>query len=270
MKAPRKTETWFDEFALGEIFNRYAEKFWLDPLSYATAEDFCDSFDHLRPLATANGDLKDVQRPWMLKAILGAVPRGGRLLEIGAGEPWVADLLSRLGYDVWIVDPYDGSGNGPSDYELFSEQCPDIRFIRDNFSDRLPEPSALSLDCVYSISVLEHVPPAGLRAIAAGIRKFLKPDGVNLHAVDHVHRGNGAAEHLSNLRLMVELFGLSAEELARQLRKADLDTETYFLSAESHNRWRGSVPYKNFPMRVCISVQMLGQASASGRILEQS
>jgi len=31
-----------------------------------------------------------VQRPWVLKAILGRVPRGGRVLEIGAGEPLVA------------------------------------------------------------------------------------------------------------------------------------------------------------------------------------
>ena len=65
----------------------------------------------------ANGDLKDVQRPWVLKAIVGAVPPGSRLLEIGAGEPLVAELLARLGYDVTVVDPYDGRDRGPTDLE---------------------------------------------------------------------------------------------------------------------------------------------------------
>ena len=48
------------------------------PLGYGTVRDYCDSYDHLRPLATANGDLKDQQRPWMLKAVIsrrGTAPR---------------------------------------------------------------------------------------------------------------------------------------------------------------------------------------------------
>ena len=92
--------------------------------------DFCDSVDHLHPLATANGDLKDCQRPWVFKAILAKVAYGGRLLEIGGGEPLVADLLNRLGYQVWVVDPYDGSGNGPQDFERFRADCPGLKFVR--------------------------------------------------------------------------------------------------------------------------------------------
>jgi hypothetical protein len=65
-------------------------------LSYGTVRDFCDSMDHLRDLASCSGDLKDAQRPWMVKAILGGLPRGSRLLEIGAGHPYVASLLTRL------------------------------------------------------------------------------------------------------------------------------------------------------------------------------
>ena len=259
---PSKTEPWFDELSLERIFQRYASQFSPEAISYATAEDFCDSFDHLRPLASASYDLKDVQRPWMVKAILGAVPRGGRLLEIGAGEPWVADMLHRLGYEVWIVDPYDGSGNGPGDYNLFAAQCPGIRFIREQFSAQLPQLDYRSFDCIYSISVLEHLTPDALRSVADGLREFLKSNGVNLHAIDHVHRGQGAAAHLANLKLMTRLFGLSTEELETRLAGVDLDTETYFLSTESHNRWRGSLPYREFPMRVCIGVQMFGRAES--------
>ena len=95
--------------------------------------DYCDSYDHLPALATEAHDLKDCQRPWTFKTILGAVPYGGRLLEIGAGEPIVAELLSCLGYIVSVVDPYDGSGNGPMDYERFRRQYPGIHFVRGLF-----------------------------------------------------------------------------------------------------------------------------------------
>jgi SAM-dependent methyltransferase len=259
-----KSANWFDDAALGVIYHRYGGKFEVKDLSYATAEDYCDSFDHLRPLATASLDLKDVQRPWMLKAILGTVPRGGKILEIGAGEPWVADILQRLGYEVWIVDPYDGSGNGPDTYDLFTAQCPNVRFIRDQFSDRLSQVADQSFDCIHSISVLEHVGRAGLMQVAGGIRKFLKPGGAGLHAIDHVHRGNGAEAHLTNLRLMAQLFDFSPADLDKLLQLAGLDTETYFLSVESHNRWRGATPYRDFPMRVCISVQMLSRVRRRG------
>jgi SAM-dependent methyltransferase len=251
-----KTGLWFTDAVLASLYQRYGNNFPLVPISYATVRDYCDSFDHLNPLATANGDLKDVQRPWLFKSILGRIPRGGRLLEIGAGEPWVADLLSRLGYEVWIVDPYDGSGNGPREYEEFSAQCPAVRFIRGQFGDHLSQLPEQTFDCIYSISVLEHISQQGLQSVAAGIKMFLRKGGVSIHAVDHVHRGRGAQEHLTNLKLMCSLFGLSIAELMACLQRVDQDEETYFLSAESHNRWRGSVPYDQFPMRTCISVQL--------------
>ena len=251
---------WMDPATLATVAAKYEMNFKVPPLSYATVSDFCDSVDHLPTLATANGDLKDVQRPWVLKAILGRVPRGGKLLEIGAGEPLVADLLRRLGYEVWIVDPYDGTGNGPREFERFRREYPGLRFVRDLFSDRLQIPKK-SFDCIYSISVLEHVPAELLPGLLAGLRKFLKNAGLNLHAIDHVHKGQGDAQHLAKLRMMVEGFGLGAENLDKMLQTLRGDPETYYLSAESHNRWRGNTKYSEFPMRVCVSIQACGIAS---------
>ena len=228
-------------------------------LSYATAKDYCDSFDHIGSLMQ-NGDLKDVQRPWMLKAILGKVPVGGRVLEIGAGEPLVGDILSRIGYEVWVVDPYDGSGNGPIQFSQFSAEYPDIRFIRDLFGDELIEPPPRAFDCIYSISVLEHISAEGLAAITRGMKKFLKPDGLSIHNIDHIHRGAQAAEQLALLQLMSSYFGFSRGALDAILNKMDKDIETYYLSAESHNRWRGGLPYEEFPMRTCVSIQMISAA----------
>jgi SAM-dependent methyltransferase len=202
-----------------------------------------------------------VQRPWVLKALLGALPPRARLLEIGAGEPFVADLLSRLGHEVWVVDPYDGTGNGPREYDRYRCECPQLRFVRDLFGDRLQGPPERAFDAIYSISVLEHVPGDALRGVYAGLRRFLKPEGCSIHAVDHVHRGAGAAEHLASLRDMAaHLAAPRGADLEETLAAMERDVETYYLSAESHNRWRGDTPYDRFPMRVCVSVQMFARA----------
>jgi hypothetical protein len=256
----RKTGHWFSDQELGGIAAMY-HGLEVPPISYATVRDFCDSFDHLRPIATFNGDLKDCQRPWTLKALLSVVPPRGRVLEIGAGEPFIADLLDRLGYEVWIVDPYDGTGNGPLEYERFREECPNLRFVRDLFGEQILSAPPAGFDCIYSISVLEHVQPEILGGVFRGIKKYLKPSGWSIHAVDHVHKGNGAAEHYATLKSIVTWSGHEEAELAGLLARMETDVETYYLSAESHNRWRGSLSYSDFPMRVCVSLQLASPAA---------
>ena len=246
---------------LHEAVNRYGS-LSLEGLSYATVRDYCDSVDHLGRLAVLNGDLKDSQRPWTFKAILSRLHRRARLIEIGAGEPIVADLLQRLGHEVWIVDPYDGSGNGPTEYDTYRKRYPNLKFIRSNFEDKLEGIGEGSIDCIYSISVLEHIPDSATMGVFAALRRYLNPQGVTIHAVDHVHKGNGAEEHLSHLRQLVEGFGFSQCQLDRLLTSMVEDTETYYLSAESHNRWRAGVPYDHFPMRTCISINIVAEAKA--------
>jgi glycosyltransferase involved in cell wall biosynthesis/2-polyprenyl-3-methyl-5-hydroxy-6-metoxy-1,4-benzoquinol methylase len=256
-----KTSTWFDDEKLAETAARYREYFETVPLSYATARDFSDSFDYLRPIATANGDLKDSQRPWALKAILSVVPPGSRVLEIGAGEPFIADILDRLDYEVWVVDPYDGTGNGPLEYERFRKECPRVNFVRGLFGEQvLPAPPG-GFDCIYSISVLEHIPDKALEGVFAGMKKYLQPNGWSIHAVDHVHRGSGAEKHYKNLKSMVLWSGFEETELTQLIERMAADNETYYLSAESHNRWRGVRSYDKFPMRVCVSVQIISRAA---------
>ncbi len=226
-------------------------------LSYGTVRDFCDSFDHFGALATVSGDLKDAQRPWMVKAILGSVPRGGRLIEIGAGQPLVADLLTTLGYDVTVVDPYDGSGNGPREYEYFRKTYPNVRYVRELFNDQTSGLESAAYDAVYSISVLEHIPIDALPGVCAGIHRFLAPGhGRTIHAIDHILLGTNEKYHTEHLGTLIEGLGLARADLSRTLEAARNDVDTYFLSAESHNRWRGSTPYDQFPMRRVISVQL--------------
>jgi hypothetical protein len=246
------------EERLWEVEERYRGSFPLPALAYGTVRDWTESVDTMPGLARASFDLKNLQRCWMVKAVLGNVQKGGRLVEIGAGEPLVAGLLSRLGYQVTVVDPYDGSGNGPREYEAFRQSYPDVSFIRDRF----PPVEGLGgeVAAVYSISVLEHVPLDAIRGVIAGARAALSGGGCSIHAIDHVVAGWGSEEHLARLQQIVEESGLDAAELEQLIERLNADPETYFVSAEAHNRWRGAIPYDDYPMRRIASVNLFTRA----------
>ena len=233
----------------------YEGAFELPPISYGTVRDYADSTENMLGLASASGDMKNLQRCWAVKAVLGNVPRGSRLIEIGAGEPLAAGLLSRLGYEVTVVDPYDGSGNGPREYARFAAAYPDLTIVRDQFPPR--QDLEGGYDCVYSISVLEHVPLEAIEGVIAGAGDAVRERrGCQIHAVDHVLAGWGADSHREVLDRIVAAMGLEAGELARVLDRMQADPETYLVSAEAHNQWRGSVPYDSYPMRRIGSVQL--------------
>lgn len=223
-------------------------------VAVATVRDYCDSWEHLRPLTSIAGDLKDVQRPWMVKAIVGSVPIGGRICEIGAGEPFVADFLAQCGFEVTIVDPYDGSGQGPVDYEAFSSAHPGIRFVRSSFGGSVQGLTDGYFDAIYSISVLEHVPMDQVASLGEGVRRYGKKAVRSIHAIDHVLRGAGDAYHLQMLHRFGEQLGVSRSAIDAVVARCEVDVETYFLSAEGHNLWRGAMPYEAFPMRKVVSV----------------
>jgi glycosyltransferase involved in cell wall biosynthesis len=241
------------ETALRDVRERYAAR-TVPRLGYGTVRDYVDSAERLPSLATASRDLKDVQRPWAVKAILGSVEPGARLLEIGAGEPVVAELLARLGYDVTVVDPYDGRDRGPADVDAVRAAAPHVRVLQGLFPRDLPDEARF--DCIYSISVLEHLPAETLDRLGADIARFTSNGGPTIHAIDHVLRGPGDAEHLARLRRLAVSFGVAQHELDELLARLDDDPETYFLSAESHNRWRAGARYDEFPMRRCVSIQL--------------
>ncbi len=248
-----------DAAALETAASRYAGAFPVPSLSYGTVRDYCDSYDHLRGVATEARDLKDCQRSWMFKAILGNVPFGGKLLEIGAGEPIVAELLSSAGYDVTVVDPYEGQGNGPTEYQYFLQQYPEVHICRRLFAEDMDfEPG--TFDGIYSISVLEHIPMRELGGVCKGIHRLLKPGGVAIHAVDHILRGAEAAWHKTRLAHFLSLCGFSREEFDALEERLKNDLDTYYLSAESHNAWRGALSYDEFPMRAVVSLQVCTRA----------
>ncbi|MFL6450185.1 MAG: class I SAM-dependent methyltransferase [Bryobacteraceae bacterium] len=254
-----------------DLLRRY-RKTEVPPLSYGTVADFCDSCDHLPYLSGIQADLKDLQRPAALKMIVGACSPGASLLEIGAGEPYVAQMLVDLGYRVTVVDPYDGSGRGPTEFDYYQSKYPDLRLVRSTFSDEVDLGESHSFDCIYSISVLEHVHQPFLGSLFRGVSRFLKRGGYSLHLIDHVLSGEGADFHLMQLAdivsLQANLSGRSnAEVLAgfhRVMANASTDVETFFLSPVGHNQWRGQVAYSAFPFRRVISINSCERYESPG------
>ena len=254
-----------DEASKQSLIARYAQPKQLETLSYATVRDFCDSADHLPQVCKLHDDIKNVQRPWLIKTILSQVPLGGKLLEIGGGEPIVCGILAELGYQVTLVDPYEGAGNGPTEYAQYSQQYPHVKIIKDLFSPNLSQISPAAFDCIFSISVLEHIHGDAHRFIYEGIRKFLRQGGKSIHCIDHVAQGWGTEAHEENLKRILlcqlklqnpdyplEKINSDYAVLSNQLKE---DVETYYLSATGHYLWRGNVPYDQFPFRKVVSIQ---------------
>lgn len=241
--------------ATAPLIEMYHGKYSCAEVGYATVNDFVDSRRIMPDICGLNGDLKNVQRAWMIKAILGTVPIGSQLLEIGAGEPITAGLLTQLGYDVTIVDPYDGSGNGPLDYEQYVKNYSGVTIIRGYFDETLTQLKAHSFDAIYSISVLEHIPAEKAMALAQTTFSFLKEGGRNIHAIDHVYLGDGQRFHEEQLDRYFKGFKVDAP-YTTVLEQLKNDVETYFLSAEGHLFWMGDTAYPEFPFRRVVSINL--------------
>lgn len=243
-----------------EIISRFSRRGPDLGASYATVRDYCESLDQLPQISAVDGDLKNVQRPWAAKAILANVPLPARLLEIGGGEPTVSGFLAELGYDVTLVDPYDGFGNGPTDYERYRQEFPNVRIVRDYFRPGLPALREQSFDAIFSISVLEHIPPEVLGSCFDAIAEFLAPGGASIHCFDFILQGRDEAYDLANAqRILAEQKRITApspettfEQLLERLR---CDVETFFLSPQGHHQWRGGRVYSEFPFRKVVSIQ---------------
>lgn len=246
------------------IIDKYTQHRTLE-ISYATVRDFCDSADYLPQICHLDADLKNVQRPWIIKAILGEVPLGGRLLEIGGGVPLVAGMLTELGYRVTLVDPYEGAGNGPTEYKRYVQEFPEVNIMKTLFGTQVQDLDVASFDCIYSVSVLEHIPQASIKDIYDGIRKFLCPKGKSIHCIDHVIQGLGAEYHEESLKIVLlqqkQLYNPDcklidiANEYESMMNQLKNDLETFYLSALGHHLWRGGLSYDEFPFRKVVSIQ---------------
>ncbi|QBQ53265.1 class I SAM-dependent methyltransferase [Nitrosococcus wardiae] len=108
-------------------------------------------------------------RSYELNLAMGYMPKGARILEIGAGAGWQAKMLAEHGYWVKAID-VQSSRYLP--YTVFPVQFYDgytIPFANDTF------------DIVFSSNVLEHIPH--LVDFQDEIKRVLKPGGLAVHVI---------------------------------------------------------------------------------------
>ena len=237
-------------------------------LGYATVRDYCESVDDLPQIAPTDGDLKNVQRPWAVKTIVACTPRPARLLEIGGGEPIVSGFLAELGYDITLADPYDGFGNGPIEYERYVTLFPHVKILREYFRPDLARFAPESFDCIFSVSVLEHIPADSVSACFDAIAKFLKPGGASIHCFDFIVQGPGEIDNRPMAeRILSEQARIAdkshPESLPSLLDKLRDDLETFYLSPQGHHLWRGQKSYDAFPFRKVVSLQTVARRATS-------
>lgn len=125
--------------------------------------------------------LKFYQRRFLLRHLPRFVPPAARVLEIGAGhDREVLDGLSAG--EKWVADEYRGLGSGPA-------RPPDWADVRIELcavglsSVRLP---SAYFDCVYSLSVLEHVDRGRWQDVTDEIYRIMRPGAVTMHCVDAI------------------------------------------------------------------------------------
>ena len=91
----------------------------------------------------------------------------------------------------------------------------------------------------------------------------LAPGGCSIHAIDHVVAGWGAEAHLERLEEIASSSGLPIERLHELSERLEQDPDAYFVSAEAHERWRGALPYDDYPMRRIASIGLLSRRDRS-------
>ena len=104
---------------------------------------------------------------------------GRKIAEAGGGKSRVLQNLGKSN-ECFNLDKFQGTDGGP-DKEV---HIPGVKNVKTYLSEFSPELEAGTFDAVFSISVVEHVLDARLRAFAEDGARLLKPGGLWVHAID--------------------------------------------------------------------------------------
>lgn len=193
-------------------------------VTYPTVSRYTSYFDSCPELL--GSALKEVQRGWVFDTCRCLLRPGAKILDLGGSACELANYMSEW-FDMWVIDPYDGSGNGPRSPKSLRQKFPNLHIIQGFLTDKI---DLSGFDAVLSTSVVEHIDTEAYSSTVAGIAHVLKPGGYSIHAIDHTVRGvNGFLEYTGKrLEDFARLHGgeINIEQLRRKMLD---DPDTYFL-----------------------------------------
>jgi hypothetical protein len=224
-------------------------------LSYATVADYAHSMDAMPHLMAASSPPLGPQRGWAIKALVATVPEGASILELAGSSPLAAGVLARLGYSVTVLDPFDGTASEPHTFTAITRNYSALEFIRDHLPPTAPLPRRYA--AVYSLGLLDRLEPDRAAAVVEAGLNALEPGGVSLHSFAQVLSGWGVDDASARLTSILGAAGIDEAAATTALEPMATDPETYLVSAEAHDSWRGSVPYESYPMRRIGSLNLL-------------
>jgi hypothetical protein len=142
--------------------------------------------------------LKYIQDVWTLHQLRPF--RNSRILEIGGGDSRVLRGLDQSN-ELWNLDEFVGDGNGL----INAVEIPGVRLVRRKLGDFASELPDAYFDVCFSLSVIEHIPPAPLAAFWKDHARIMKPGGHALHTIDFYLADDPAAHVESRLDLYMRL-----------------------------------------------------------------
>ncbi len=152
-------------------------------------------------------------------------PDDRKILDVGSGYTFFASWLAKRGHQVTCSDLFDFSA-------LYEKS--DVEFVRD---DICRTGIREQFDCIYCISVLEHIPDKE-RAVE-NMLKLLKPNGKLVLTLDcALNRFPGDMPTVERLYLLIDKINESFQTPPEQIcfsRTGDMITTESFLS---HGFWR--------------------------------
>lgn len=154
--------------------------FFLLHLRSRVGQSPADSHDHFDHIA----DAYDVQIPearrlallarktTMMEECLGRLGRGRRGLDLGCGQGWYVQRMREIGFDVTGIDTSAGQ------VALAAQHLGDPSLVSVGSALEIPL-AASSIDFVYTINVLHHLPSVEAQRLAfAEILRVLRPGGL--------------------------------------------------------------------------------------------
>jgi SAM-dependent methyltransferase len=158
-------------------------------------------------------------------------PDDRKILDVGSGYTFFASWLAKRGHQVTCSDLYDLGA-------LYEKS--DVEFVRD---DICKTGIREQFDCIYCISVLEHIPDKQ-RAVE-NMLKLLKPGGKLVLTLDcALNRFPGDTPTVEQLYLLIDQINESFQTSPEQIdfsRTGDMVTTESFLSREFWRLpWQGT------------------------------